>query len=171
MGRVTTRSLTLDAPSSPGRAGRSVPIGIAPPPAPSFDFVSAKVQVPVPRAGSILRTALVNRLRGASSVPLVTLVAPAGFGKTTVLSQWASRDPRPFAWVTVDERDNDPVVLLTHIAAALDQISPMAPMVADALRSPAPTVWTAVVPRLGSMLRTIVQPVVLVLDNVDLLRP
>ena len=38
--RVTTRSLTLDAPSSPGRAGRSVPIGIAPPPAPSFDFVS-----------------------------------------------------------------------------------------------------------------------------------
>ena len=110
MGRVTTRSLTLDAPSSPGRAGRSVPIGIAPPPAPSFDFVSAKVQVPVPRAGSILRTALVNRLRGAAPVPLVTLVAPAGFGKTTLLAQWASRDRRPFAWVSIDERDNDPIV-------------------------------------------------------------
>ena len=118
-----------------------------------------------------MRTALVNRLRGASSVPLVTVVAPAGFGKTTLLSQWASRDPRPFAWVSIDERDNDPTVLLTHIAAAIGQISPIDPMVVDALRSPAPSVWTAAVPRLGSMLRTIAQPVVLVLDNADVLRP
>jgi LuxR family maltose regulon positive regulatory protein len=39
--------------------------------------------------------------------PVVTLVAPAGFGKTTALCDWAERDGRPFAWVTLDERDND----------------------------------------------------------------
>ena len=169
--RVTTRSLTLDAPSSPGRAGRSVPIGIAPPPAPSFDFVSAKVQVPVPRAGSILRTALVNRLRGAAPVPLVTLVAPAGFGKTTLLAQWASRDRRPFAWVSIDERDNDPIVFLTHLAAALDTLHPVDSSVVDALRSPAPSIWTEAVPRLGATLAATREPIVLVLDNVDILRP
>ena len=64
-----------------------------------------------PRA-SASRTALVNRLRAARSHPLTTLVAPAGYGKTTVLSQWATRDGRAFARVSLDERDSDPLVLL-----------------------------------------------------------
>ena len=47
----------------------------------------------------VQRTALANRLRAVRDCPLVTLVAPAGYGKTTLLSQWAERDPRCFAWV------------------------------------------------------------------------
>jgi LuxR family maltose regulon positive regulatory protein len=55
---------------------------------------------------------------------LALLVAPAGYGKTTLLSEWDSRDERPFGWVTLDEGDNDPERLLEHIACALDSIEP-----------------------------------------------
>jgi LuxR family maltose regulon positive regulatory protein len=93
---------------------------LAPAPAhPSFDFLESKIQVPALRPGSISRTALVNRLRVTTSAAVTTVVAPAGYGKTTLLAQWAARDRRRFAWVTVDDRDNDPIVLLRHIAAVL----------------------------------------------------
>jgi ATP/maltotriose-dependent transcriptional regulator MalT len=53
---------------------------------------------------SVSRTALVNRLRAAGAFPTVIVVAPAGYGKTTVLAQWAAKDARPFAWLSIDER-------------------------------------------------------------------
>ena len=60
-----------------------------------FDHVHAKVGRPGTSPGSISRTAIINRLRASQSFPLVTLVAPAGSGKTTILSQWADGDERP----------------------------------------------------------------------------
>ena len=54
--------------------------------------------------------------------PIVSVVAPAGYGKTTLLSQWAERNGQAFAWVSVDEADNDPKVLLTYVAEALDAV-------------------------------------------------
>ena len=96
----------------------------APPPLP-FEVVDSKIRVPVPAAGTVSRTALVNRLRAAGAFPLVLVVAPAGYGKTTLLSQWAHRDVRPFAWVSLDEGDDDPVTLLQHVAAALDRVEPL----------------------------------------------
>jgi ATP/maltotriose-dependent transcriptional regulator MalT len=50
---------------------------------------------------------------------LVLLVAPPGFGKSTLLAEWAERDQRPFAWLLADEHDDDPTVLWTYIAAAV----------------------------------------------------
>jgi LuxR family transcriptional regulator, maltose regulon positive regulatory protein len=79
--------------------------------------------VPSPPFGTVSRTALVNRLR-ASSAPVVVLVAPAGYGKTTLLAQWTERERRPFAWLSLDEHDDDPTVLLGGLAAALDRIEP-----------------------------------------------
>ena len=79
-------------------------------PAPS-NVVEAKVRVPSPPPWAVSRTPLVNRLRAASA-PLVTLIAPAGYGKTTLAAQWAERDRRPFAWLSVDEGDDDPALLL-----------------------------------------------------------
>ena len=55
----------------------------------------------------------------------MTLTAPAGYGKTTLLAQWSARDRRPFAWVSLDERDNDPIVLLRHLAASVHAIEPL----------------------------------------------
>ena len=76
-----------------------------------FDVVESKLHVPVLRPGVVSRTALVNRLRVTTDSPVVAVTAPAGYGKTTLLAQWAARDKRAFAWVSIDERDNDPVVL------------------------------------------------------------
>jgi LuxR family transcriptional regulator, maltose regulon positive regulatory protein len=100
----------------------------------------------------------------------VSVVAPAGYGKTTLLAQWAERNGQAFAWVSVDEADNDPKVLLTYVAKALDAVEPVGGRVFDALASPASSVPGSVVPRLGSAFASMTTPVVLVLDDVHLLR-
>jgi LuxR family maltose regulon positive regulatory protein len=135
----------------------------------TFDFLESKIQVPALRAGTISRTALVNRLRVATSTAVATVIAPAGYGKTTLLAQWAARDGRRFAWVTLDKRDNDPVVLLQHIAAALERDEPVEPRVLDALEKPGPSIWTRALPRLAGEL-SVRGPLVLVLDDFNLLR-
>jgi LuxR family transcriptional regulator, maltose regulon positive regulatory protein len=139
------------------------------PTAPAFDFLESKIRVPPLRAGTVSRTALVNRLRATTSIAATTVVAPAGYGKTTLLAQWAARDTRPFAWVTLDERDNDPFVLLRHIAAALEVAEPLEARLVDALEKPGASVWTTALPRLASELSDR-GPIVLVLDDFGLLR-
>lgn len=87
----------------------------------------------VPPAGAVSRTALVNRLRALAATPVVSIVAPAGYGKTTLCAQWARRDGRPAAWLTVDDRDNDPAVFLHHLKAATDRVDgPLLLVVDDA---------------------------------------
>jgi LuxR family maltose regulon positive regulatory protein len=134
-------------------------------PVASFKLQQAKFHPPPARQGIVSRTALVDRLLGARA-PLVYLVAPPGYGKTTLLSQWAAREPRPVAWVTVDRHDNDPAVLLTYVAAALDRIRPLDPAVFAALASPgAAGSWSGLVAAAKAM----DDPVCLVLDHVELL--
>jgi LuxR family transcriptional regulator, maltose regulon positive regulatory protein len=135
-----------------------------------FDVVESKLHAPLPRPGVVSRTPLVNRLRVTHSFPVATLTAPAGYGKTTILAQWSARDKRSFAWVSIDERDNDPIVLLRHIAASLHEIEPLDRRVLDSLRSPGESMWTSVLPRLGSALASCEHPLVVVLDDAHLLR-
>jgi LuxR family maltose regulon positive regulatory protein len=135
-----------------------------------FDRLPAKVQVPAPRPGSVSRTALVNRLRAGRSAPVIAITAPAGYGKTTALAQWAERDERPFAWVSVDERDDDPAVLLRHLAAALEGCEQLDPSVLRAVRAPGKSLWTSAVPRLASALASLESPTVVVLDDAGVLR-
>ncbi len=97
------------------------------------------------------------------------MIAPPGYGKTTLLSEWAERSGQAFAWVSVGEMDDDPKVLLTYIAAALDAVEPVSGRVFDALASPVSSVPGSVVPRLGSAFWSMTVPVVLVLDDVHLL--
>ena len=114
------------------------------------------------------RSSLIERL--GDRRPIVSVVAPSGYGKTTVLSQWAERNGQSFAWVSVDERDNDPKVLLTYVAQALDAVEPIGDRVFDALASPGSSVPGSVVPRLGSAFSSMTSPVALVLDDVHVLR-
>lgn len=99
----------------------------------------------------------------------MSVVAPAGYGKTTLLSQWADHDDRPFAWVSIDDRDNDTKVVLTYVAEALNRIEPLDRRLFDALRSPTSSIPGSVVPRFGAALAAMTTPVVLVLDDVHLL--
>jgi LuxR family transcriptional regulator, maltose regulon positive regulatory protein len=132
-----------------------------------FDVVEWRVQVPDAASGSVSRTALVNRLRAAGAFPLVLVVAPAGYGKTTLLSQWAHRDARPFAWVSVDEHDSEPISFLRHVAAALDRLEPIAAAALEPLAAEAGSVWSKAVPRLADAVRSRSAPFVLVLDGAD----
>ena len=115
------------------------------------------------------RPSLVDRLARDHSRPIVSVIAPPGYGKTTLLSEWAERSGQAFAWVSVGEMDDDPKVLLTYIAAALDAVEPVSGRVFDALASPVSSVPGSVVPRLGSAFWSMTVPVVLVLDDVHLL--
>ncbi len=112
---------------------------------------------------------LIERLACSDSRPIVSIVAPPGYGKTTLLSQWAERNGQSFAWVSVDEPDNDPKVLLSYIAAALDAVEPIDERVFDALASPVSSVPGSVVPRLGAAFSSMTSPVVLVVDDVHAL--
>ena len=114
------------------------------------------------------RHALVDRLR-ASPAAVVWVVAPPGYGKTTVLAQWAASKGQRVGWVSVDRRDNDPVVLMSYLAVALDRLESLDPMVFAALAAPGVSVEATVVPRLVAAVSAMTQPVALVLDNLELL--
>src|SRR4051812_10914840 len=130
------------------------------------EILESKLYKPAIRPGVVPRSQLLARLRAARQVPTVAVVAPAGYGKTTLLALWARADDRPFAWLSLDRHDNDPIVLLTHLAVALDRISPLPPDTFDALRSAGGSVPATVVPRLGAALARIPHPLVLVVDDV-----
>lgn len=137
--------------------------------APSFDLLRGKLLRPFVPSGVIPRSALIQRFAGSDSRPIVSVVAPAGYGKTTLLSQWPERPGQTIAWVSVDQGDDDPKVLLTYIAEALDAVEPIGKRVFDALASPASSVPGSVVPRLCSAFSSMISPVVLILDDVHLL--
>jgi LuxR family maltose regulon positive regulatory protein len=147
------------------REGRTARAG-----GPVFDLVISKLHRPLPRAGTVIRSPLIERMARADGSPIVSVVAPAGYGKTTLLAQWAEANSQAFAWVSVDERDNDPKILLTYIAEALDAVEAIDGRVFDALASPGSSVPGTVVPRLGSAFSSMSAPVVLVLDDVHVLR-
>ena len=100
-----------------------------------FDLAEVKLAPPSSRPGTVAKEAVIGQL-SAGNAPVATVVAPAGYGKTTLLARWAQADPRPFAWVALDGRDDDPVVLLRYIAAAMHRVEPVRPEVFDALSGP-----------------------------------
>jgi LuxR family transcriptional regulator, maltose regulon positive regulatory protein len=69
--------------------------------------------------GFVPRRRLVERLEASGSTPLVCVVAPTGYGKTSLVVEWSRSDPRRFLWLTLDERDNEPEHLLARVGHAL----------------------------------------------------
>jgi LuxR family maltose regulon positive regulatory protein len=139
-------------------------------PEPAFAATENKIEEPR-RKGVAARAGLLRRLATIpDDVPLVLLVAPAGYGKTTALSQWSAADDRGFAWVTVDEADRDPVALAGRIAIELDRIEPLDPAVFRALAVGTGSRHLTALPHLLASLAKWTQPGVLVLDDVHELR-
>ena len=133
-------------------------------PRPGFDLPESKFQPPAARAGIVSRTALVDRL-AAAQAPVITVIAPPGYGKTTLMAQWAERIGPRVAWVSCDDGDNDPVVLLSALAVALDQIEPVDPGIFWALASSGAGI--TVVPRFVSAIASMRRPVTVVLDHTE----
>jgi LuxR family maltose regulon positive regulatory protein len=101
-----------------------------------------------------------------SGVPVVLVVAPPGFGKTVLLKQWETLDSRPFAWVSLDRRDNDPLLLWNYLVAAIRRIEPgFASALEPALTSVGGTALDAIIPRILNELESSGREIVLVLDD------
>jgi LuxR family transcriptional regulator, maltose regulon positive regulatory protein len=135
-------------------------------PGSAFELLRSKLDVPPPRQGLVERAGLVDRLSRGHDCRFVSVVAPPGYGKTTALAQWAARDARQFAWVSLDHRDNDPAVLLTYIAEALNVDGTVRPAVFKGIIGAGDSLWARGLPRLGSALASRRDPLVLVLDDV-----
>jgi LuxR family maltose regulon positive regulatory protein len=129
-----------------------------------FDLAEVKLAPPSTRPGTVAKADVIDGLC-TSREPLVTVIAPAGYGKTTILARWAEADPRPFAWVALDSRDDDPVVLLRYVAGAMHRLEPLPPEVFEALSGAGGSGWTKRVARLGNALASREQPFVLALDD------
>ena len=131
-------------------------------------IVATKLHVPEPLAGRVSRPSLVAELRDAAGVRLVLVSAPAGAGKTTVLASWRA-DPaeqRPFAWLSLDSRDNDPVRFWTYVLAALRTVAPdLGAGVDDALLSAAGDLTELALPLLVNALTSVPEPIVLAFDD------
>jgi LuxR family maltose regulon positive regulatory protein len=136
----------------------------------AFDLLASKLRRPLARPDTVRRSPLIGKLARDDSRAIVAVVAPPGYGKTTLLAQWVELDGRAVAWVSVDEKDNDPKVLLRYVAEALDAVQPVGPPVFEALGSPTSSVPGSVVPRLASAFWSMTVPVALVLDDVHMLR-
>src|SRR5512140_1330687 len=90
----------------------------------SVSLLSTKFYVPPARPNGVSRPRLIEQLNeGLSSGRKLTLVsAPAGFGKTTLVSEWGAGCEIPVAWLSLDEGDNGPTRFLAYLVAALQTI-------------------------------------------------
>jgi LuxR family maltose regulon positive regulatory protein len=129
-----------------------------------FALPESKFQPPAARPGIVARTALVGQL-AATRAPVITVAAPPGYGKTTLMAQWAERIGSRAAWLSCDEADNDPVVLLSALAVALDRIGPVDPAIFSALASSGADI--TVIPRFMSAVALVQSPVTVILDHAE----
>jgi LuxR family transcriptional regulator, maltose regulon positive regulatory protein len=89
----------------------------------STSILATKLYVPTLRQKIVQRSRLIERLTRGLNSKLTLISAPAGFGKTTLTSEWIASCSRPTAWLSLDEKDNDPVRFLNYLVAALQTVS------------------------------------------------
>lgn len=90
----------------------------------STPVLATKLSIPRLRPKIVSRSRLIERLNEGLQQNLVLISAPAGFGKTTLVSAWVGACPYPTAWLSLDEGDNDPARFLTYLASALRTVAP-----------------------------------------------
>jgi LuxR family maltose regulon positive regulatory protein len=131
----------------------------------SGTLLEGKLAIRPVRRGAVSRRALIERAR-ASDARVVGVTAPAGFGKSTLLSEWAAVDDPMIAWATIDRFDDDPAALLTLLATASAEFSPSAGIVASEMRGLATTVLGRSAPMLAAALSRASEPFLLVIDDI-----
>ncbi|MGY1708826.1 LuxR C-terminal-related transcriptional regulator [Geodermatophilus sp. SYSU D00758] len=131
-------------------------------------LITTKLHAPHRRRGLVPRARLTERLDRGGEAALTVVSAPAGFGKTTALTEWLTAtapEGRSVAWLSLDTRDNDPALFWSCLVAALQTVVPEVGAAAlAALRSPQ-TSTEAVVATLVNELAGVPGEVVLVLDD------
>src|SRR5881275_2443147 len=133
-------------------------------------ILATKLYMPRLRPNVVSRPRLIERLNEGLYRKLTLISAPAGFGKTTLVSEWVEGIERPTAWLSLDEGDNDPARFLTYLVAALQTIvATIGEGVLGVLQSPQPPPTAAILTALLNDLTSIKDHFVLVLDDYHVL--
>ena len=141
----------------------------------SIGLLQTKLYIPPPRSKGVARPRLIERLneglgesQGGRKLTLIS--APAGFGKTTLVSEWVTACQRPTAWLSLDEGDSDPTRFLAYLVAALQTISQNLGAGALAmLQSPQPPPLESILTTLLNELTTLSDKFLLILDDYHLI--
>jgi LuxR family maltose regulon positive regulatory protein len=130
-------------------------------------LLATKLHVPAIASEVVQRTTLLDALSAARCRKLTLLSAPAGWGKTTLLAQWAlgAGEEQQFGWLSLDPADNDPVWFWMYVVAALQKVSPGVGTRAVELLTMGADPVQVVLPTLLNDLDTIESPMVLILDD------
>ncbi len=137
----------------------------------SFPLLRTKLLRPQLAPALVARQRLLDMLLGRPDAALLLLVASAGSGKTTLINQFLEQRGWPAAWLSLDEGDDDLVVFLSYVAAAVENIFPGAcELTQKLLRTPQPPPVDYLAATLINELSDIPQPFALVLDDYHSLR-
>src|SRR5215203_6945812 len=105
----------------------------------STPILATKLYIPPPRPNVVLRPRLITRLNDGLHHKLTLISAPAGFGKSTLVSTWVAGGARPTAWLSLDAGENDPTRFLAYLVAAIQTIAPtIGEAIVAVLQSPQP---------------------------------
>jgi LuxR family maltose regulon positive regulatory protein len=119
-----------------------------------IEILKTKLFIPRPRSNLVARPRLTNRLSAGLDGKLTLIAAPAGYGKTTLLSEWIPQSPRCITWLSADQDDNDPTIFWSYLIASFQQIHPEIGASAQSL------LQSAEAPLLTSIITSIINDIV-----------
>lgn len=129
-------------------------------------ILATKLYIPPSRPKLVLRPRLIERLNDGLHRKLTLISAPAGFGKTTLISEWVAGCERQAAWLSIDEGDNDPIRFLAYFVAALQTIAAnIGGGVLGVLQSSQPPPTESILTALLNEITTVPDDFTLVLDD------
>lgn len=132
----------------------------------STPILTTKLYIPPPQPKVVFRPRLIERLSEGLNRKLTLISAPAGFGKTTLVSEWVAGCGRPSAWLSLDEGDNDPTRFLAYLVAALQTVAAnIGKGVLGMLQSPQPPPTESILTTLLNEITAIPDNFVLILDD------
>jgi LuxR family maltose regulon positive regulatory protein len=135
-------------------------------------LLGTKLHAPTRRRELVVRSRLNDRLTRGHEAALTVVSAPAGFGKTTAVVQWLATAPssdRATAWLSLDERDNDPTVFWAYVVAAIQTTAPGIGADALSLLESGQSSAEAGLTSLLNELDAVAREIVLVLDDYHLI--
>lgn len=139
----------------------------------SVDLIQTKLTIPPSRANLVQRERLNRRLDDSVNHKLTLITAPAGFGKSTLLSHWVEHNKLPIAWYTLDGGDNDPDHFLSYLLTAMHTVAPnlqLAESAAALRQAQEATAIETLLTFLINEFQQLKQPVGIVLDDYHLIQ-
>ena len=139
-------------------------------------ILATKLFIPPPRLKSVLRPRLIEKLNeglgaeGELGRRLILVSAPAGFGKTSLLAEWAADSGLKVAWLSLDEGDSDPTRFLSYLVAATKTVAEVGHELFGLLNSPEPVPPASILVALLEEVAEATEDFVLVLDDYHLVK-